>query len=241
MAQSSKPSMPTGISAPSMDNGVYQAFTSALEDFQSPNDNTPNPSTPKPSTPKPVEASKEAQEMYEFAMKSIIEKSGGTREQWEEIMRKSAFHEAGPTMSPTIKQVAKGGKEGPGRGLYQYEVDKSADGIVGSNAGKTAVIRALNIYAEKGIEPPAFLKQSLKDGVVEFDKLSPTAQSALFLLDKLGSKGVSKNMLLGDKSLAQFMADWHYIGPKEQRPDYVQKFLASAAAYEAEKKAPKKK
>jgi hypothetical protein len=224
-----------------MDNGVYQAFTSALEDFQSPTDNTPNPSTPKPSTPKPVEASREAQEMYEFAMKRIIAHNGGTREEWEDIMRKAAYHEAGPAMNPTIKQIAKGGKEGPGRGLYQYEVAMSGDGIKGSNAGKTAVKRAYNVYQEAGVKPPKFLAQALKDGVVEFDKLSPTAQSALFLLDKLGGPAPSKQMMLGDKSLAEFMANYHYIGPENERPDYVQKFLASAAAYEAEKKAPKKK
>jgi hypothetical protein len=147
-------------------------------------------------------------------------------------MKKTAFHEAGASMDPTIKQIAKGGKEGPGRGLYQYEVDRSADGIAGSNAGATAIVRALEVYKKAGVTPPKLLADAAKDGVVEFDKLSPKTQSALFLLDKLGGPGPTSEMLKGDKSLAKFLADYHFAGSDAKRIEYADKFLADSELFE---------
>ena len=223
MPEPSKPNIPAGVAKQTKAPGVYEAFVSMLDNFQEPKG--PESKVQKRQVPL-------ADIMYEEAMQALIKNSGGTRQQWEQIFDKVSYAEGGPDRIPTKKQALNEGKEGPGRGLYQYEVDRSADGVKGSNAGFTALNRARNFYTDRGKTPPAFIKQAQKDGIVEFDKLSPKMQTALFILDKLKGDGPTKQMLEGDEGLAKFLADWHYMNESPaKRADYQARFLEKMKTY----------
>lgn len=223
MPEPTKPNIPAGVAKQTKTPGVYESFVSMLENFQEPK--AQQATTQKRQVPL-------ADIMYEEAMQALIKKNGGTRQQWEQIFDKVAYAEAGPDRIPTQKQVLDGGGEGPGRGLYQYEVARSADGVKGSNAGFTALNRARNFYVHQGKTPPAFIKQAQKDGIVEFDKLSPKMQTALFMMDKLKGKGPTREMLKGDAALAKFLADWHYMNASpEKRAAYEARFLEKMKTY----------
>ena len=184
-------------------------------------------------------------------MESIVQKSieaGVTidQEQVETLMDLVAYHESARTMDPSIRQKSNvknekgeviGSTEGPGRGLYQYELET----LGGSGAGRVAMNRlyaALGgdlIAGKKPADMPKWMDKYFSvnasghheaSGDVDFSELTEEQQKILFLADKLQDPGV-KLSDIGVMSDAEWWAKYHHKGADSN----VQKFSDDAARY----------
>lgn len=137
----------------------------------------------------------------------------------QDAMSKIAFHESKyGTSDYTPIQVSDKSSTGygPGRGLYQYEID-----VEGKQGGAhTAINRLLAFNEESGNKYDiSFLDSIIKDKSYDFSQLTPEQQNMLFLADKLKDKkaNMGKYDLDGDRELsneelAGFHADEHWAG-----------------------------
>tara|TARA_R100000152_G_C6663085_1_gene101443 strand:+ start:59 stop:646 length:588 start_codon:yes stop_codon:yes gene_type:complete len=163
-----------------------------------------------------------------------------------ENMNKIAYHESAGTMNPRIKQY--GG--GPGRGLFQFEMDRpgqyDAQGNEYINQGaSTAVQRLINRLGYI----PEFAK-GLEEKNYDVSDLSPGQQQILFLanlLQKPNIKDEKGNIIskagfydtddkegYSDEELANFWATHHHAGTTPGTVEYnamINKFLRDLQDY----------
>ena len=156
---------------------------------------------------------------YLLIMDEILANNPGlTQKQIEDLMGVIKYHETDGTMDPTIKQYKHRGAadHGPGRGLYQYEIDK--DGAKGG--AHTAINRLINFNERSGNKYDiSFLNSIINDKSYDFSQLSPEEQSMLFLADKLidptanmGTYDINNDGILSNEELSGFHADEHWAG-----------------------------
>ncbi len=148
-----------------------------------------------------------------------------------DYMTRVAFHETGPNqrMSPKAIQETNDG-QGPGRGLFQYEIgDKQG--------GDTAINRLIDHYEPGGLENmPGWIKDLLyinphsgkpaqmKEGDYYYSnkkgfdasQLTPEQQYMLFLADKRYDETASFEGVDTPEELKQFYLDEHYAGPEKE-------------------------
>ena len=155
---------------------------------------------------------------YELLMERVLEK---TREnvgqgQVEQLMATIAYHETGPHQRnyPDARQEG-----GPGRGLYQYELQSSAKYPKASGAGRTAMNRLLNLLGEEGLPKWArkyFDKYLQAEGDVDFSELTEEQQNILFLADKLQDPIAGNIAAIGTVSDSTWWQQYHYKGKEDK-------------------------
>jgi hypothetical protein len=186
---------------------------------------------------------------YDFLMERVLGKTRNNvdQDQVERLMALISYHETGGTMEPfTIqksnlydeKEEVIGSKEGPGRGLYQYELET----LGGSGAGRTAMNNLLIAYGGE-VDPrgaydklPKWAKKYFNinnpshypnpEGDVDFSELTEEQQKILFLADKLEDPKV-KLADIGVLADHEWWAKYHHKGADPN----VQKFSNDAARY----------
>ena len=147
-------------------------------------------------------------------------------------MNMIAYHETGPEQRglPEAVQIIKGGGEGPGRGLFQYELQT----LGGSGAGRTAMNRLyavlggdLSVGKRPGNMPKWMDKYFPVNqwghheavGDVDFSELTEEQQKILFLADKL----MDEKVKLGDIGVLPDSTWWskyhHKGGGSEEKFD----------------------
>jgi len=186
---------------------------------------------------------------YEFLMELVLQKTANNvgREQVEQLMSEIAYHES-RGMPEAIQDSQHWGDdgfanlyteadrfyEGPGRGLYQYELET----LGGSGAGRTAMQRLFNIVGGKNL--PAWASHYFEGGTsvqkdVDFSELNEDQQKILFLADKLqdnidayGKKNIEQ---IGILSNAEWWAAFHHKGQESN----IAGFEKDAARYRKNK------
>ena len=167
---------------------------------------------------------------YDLLMEKVLEKTANNvrQEDVERLMEMIAYHETGPEQRNFPDAVQGGG--GPGRGLYQYELETSG----GSGAGKTAMTRLFNILGEEGIPGWAIkyfqrnpnTNQLEQAGDVDFSELTKAQQDVLFLADKLQDPIAGNIAQIGVESDSLWWAKYHHKGGGD-----TTKFDASRSSY----------
>ena len=153
---------------------------------------------------------------YELVMDKVLEYAKVDATQIETLMNMIAYHETGPEqrMLPEAQQI-----KGPGRGLFQYELDASSEYPTASGAGKTAMTRLLTTLGEENLPKWAFKyfdrnpwTQTLEqEGDVDFSELTEEQQKLLFLADKLQDPAVKLGEI-GTVSDSTWWAKYHHKG-----------------------------
>ena len=142
------------------------------------------------------------------AYDALIKEKGGGRGDWEDAFSAIAFHEAGPAMRPDQRQV--GG--GPGRGLYQYEMERNPESGVGGSGGANTAVRRTSTFLEKIGQPiPSWLKDLQKQDA-DFSKLTKEQQQLLLIGDHLLGRGDFGQVLQGSEALTDWWTKYHYGG-----------------------------
>jgi len=145
------------------------------------------------------------------AYEELVKRKGGGRGDWEDMFGAVAFHEAGPAMNPAQRQV--GG--GPGRGLYQYEMDRTPEtGVIGSGGANTAVKRTMTFLNQIDQEVPSWLNDLSKEDA-DFSKLTEKQQQLLLIGDHLLGRGDFGDVLQGKDAFVEWWRKHHY-GGKDQ-------------------------
>jgi len=136
------------------------------------------------------------------AYSELINRKGGSREDWEDRFDAVAFHESARTMDPAMKQI--GG--GPGRGLYQYEMNRSPEtGVRGSGEANSAVKRTIKFLGS--IEQPVPKWLSDLQGVdADFTKLTQEQQKLILIADGLIDIGDFGDVIGSESDFV----DWWY-------------------------------
>ena len=194
----------------------------------------------------------EGLEPYDRVMEKVLEHTQVDQDQVEKLMAMIAYHETGGTMDPSQRQISQHwGKDegwsnlypeserfydGPGRGLYQYELDA----LGGSGAGRTAMNRLYAVLGgdlDSGKEPtnmPKWIDKYFKRnehgylapyGDVDFSDLTEEQQKTVFLADKLKTKGAVPS--IGIEAPHDWWSKYHHKGVDSD----VQKFSNDAARY----------
>ena len=195
---------------------------------------------------KPLRA--EALEPYDYLMEEIVNFEGASvdQEQMEALMNLVAYHESDKTMDPSTIQKSNvknekgeviGSKEGPGRGLYQYEITTGSK----QGGGRTAMNRLLTAYGGERNPQGAYSKlpnwakeyfdvnndsgYPNPKGDVDFSELTEEQQKILFLADKLIEPNAIKD--IGQISATEWWAKHHHKGTESN----VQGFSNDAMRY----------
>ena len=159
-----------------------------------------------------------------------IKKKGGTAEQYADLMNSIAFHETGPQqrMSPNAVQLIERGDtlapEGPGRGLFMFEIGDDMGGI-------TAVNRTYKEYKDAGLEVPEFLEKAYAQKSVDLSQYSPEQQKIIFLGNYLQHpKANFSKVMKGEESYEDFWFNYHQAGGDDVREARVSAFQESEKA-----------
>jgi hypothetical protein len=172
---------------------------------------------------------------YDFIMDKVLEytQTNVNQQQVEQLMDMIAYHETGPKQRglPEAIQIIEGGGEGPGRGLFQYELES----LGGSGAGRTAMNNLLEVYKGDYDSLPVWAKKYFDinnkwgyanpSGDVDFSELTEEQQKVLFLADKLKDP----NVKLGDIGVVSdstWWAKYHHKGGGDEK-----KFQSSKSSY----------
>jgi len=143
-------------------------------------------------------------DLNEF-LQLIIRDKGGTPQQYNQLMDYIAFHETGPAQRMSTSAKQKG--EGPGRGLFQFEVGEN-------KGGNLAVNRTVNYLERSDQFVPQWLRE-LWEGKksVDVSNLSADQQKILFLgyHREHPSSDFSK-LWSGQQSTADFWLRNHWAG-----------------------------
>jgi len=175
-------------------------------------------------------------EPYDHIMEKVLETANKGRmgehidqDQVEQLMNVLAHHETGRTGDPSTRQISNvynekgeviGSKEGPGRGLYQYELET----LGGSGAGRTAMNNLLTTYGGDYESLPKWAKKYFNinnpsrypnpEGDVDFSELTEEQQKILFLADKLQDPKV-KLSDIGVMPDADWWSKYHHKGASD--------------------------
>ena len=155
---------------------------------------------------------------YELLMERVLEKTRENvgQEQVEQLMATIAYHETGPRQRNFPEAIQEGG---PGRGLYQYELQSSAEYPKASGAGRTAMNRLLNLLGEEGLPKWAykyFDEYLQAKGDVDFSELTEEQQKILFLADKLQDPIAGNIAAIGTVSDSTWWQQYHYKGKEDK-------------------------
>lgn len=182
------------------------------------------PTAAAPVTPPPAPLpSSDLDKLYKY----LVSSRGGSREAWERGINAIAYHETGGTMDPTTIQLTPTGRNGAGRGLYQFETS------AGSNEARTAVNRAVQFYRTVLKEPvPAWVvKLNKQEGDIEFNKLPAEQQTALFIMNGVMKPGRFSDILGTQERITNYWLNHHWSGSAAKRPAEQQKFNKSYGLY----------
>ena len=154
----------------------------------------------------------------------IIQDKGGTYNQYNQLMDYIAYHETGAKqrMKPNAVQISeeeidgvKTGKmiDGPGRGLFMFEVGKK-------EGGNTAVNRTVNYLKEKNVELPTWLRElslgSKESKSVDVKDLSADQQKMLFLgFHRMHPNANFSKIWSGEQSIPEFWSKYHWSGKED--------------------------
>lgn len=149
---------------------------------------------------------------YDALLTAASEEWGMTIAEVEDFMNRIEYHES--KGDHTMKQL--GG--GPGRGLFQYEIDYDGDRQGGSTAR-----RSFGNWMEE--------EQGIDVGFIpeDFSKIGPQLQRAIFLADALRKGGSPKR-----EGVLNWWRDKHWAGSDEDRFDRTQSFIGSMKTYDRE-------
>jgi|TARA_R110000823_G_scaffold313799_4_gene441841 hypothetical protein len=163
----------------------------------------------------------------------LMKEKGGTKKQYLELLDSIAYHESAGTMDPTLKQFArKDGRQGPGRGVYQFEKGKNQGGI-------TAARRTKQYYDSLGKSAPKWLDDVLTTDDLDASTLSKKQQDALFLGNmRMHPKANFANVWEGKETMSDFWANYHWAGDKKDRKARVTSFDDSYDHYKKNYTAP---
>ena len=146
----------------------------------------------------------------------IIKEKGGTPKQYNKMMDYIAFHETGhkQRMDPKAKQISGNEKDGffdgPGRGLFQFEVGEN-------KGGNLAVNRTVNYLERNDQFVPQWLRQLWRGKKsVDVSKLNADQQKMLFLGYHREHPTSDFTKVWNNKQTVQnFWAENHWAGDKE--------------------------
>jgi len=160
---------------------------------------------------------------------------GIDQEQILESMNKIAYHETGGTFDPSQQQH----KEGPGRGLYQFEqrYKNPETGEYEQAGGMTAANRLMEMFEREKKEIPDWLMQEgMQNPEIGFDAslLDEQQQQQLFLANalrnpnkegegygKAGIYDIDGDKTISDDELADYWAQYHHAGTKPNTDAYT--------------------
>ena len=140
--------------------------------------------------------------------------------QVEELMRVIAYHETGPQQRnlPEAQQIG-----GPGRGLFQYELEESSIYPTASGAGRTAMNRLYNLLGDEGLPKWAYkyFDQYFDPlGDVDFSELTEDQQKLLFLADKLQDPIEGNIAAIGEVADSTWWQKYHYKGKEAKESKF---------------------
>src|SRR5690554_4705175 len=151
----------------------------------------------------------------------LIKEKGGTIEDYFRLMDTIAFHESNHTMRSDIYQL--GG--GPGRGKYQFEEGKGAEGI-------TAARRTKRYYEKNGLPIPKWLEKASKGDSLNVSNLTSAQQDILFLANmKEHPKADLSKLWEGEETIPEFWARYHWKGKESDLNDRLKSFDNSLNKY----------
>lgn len=148
----------------------------------------------------------------------IIADKGGTMNDYNQLMDYIAYHETGSEqrMSPTAVQISgneeDGFYDGPGRGLFMFEIGEK-------KGGNSAVNRTVNYFKEKNLPLPKWLYDlsmgSKESKSVDVKGLSPDQQKILFLGNhRMHPVADFSKLWSGEQSIENFWLENHWSGKK---------------------------
>ena len=149
-------------------------------------------------------------------MQLIIRDKGGTPQQYNQLMDYIAYHETGPEqrMDPKAKQISGNEKEGfydgPGRGLFMFEVGEK-------KGGNTAVNRTVKYFKDNNLPLPKWLYDlsmgSKESKSVDVSSLSADQQKMLFLGNHREHPNSNfSNIWTGQQAISDFWLKNHWSG-----------------------------
>lgn len=149
---------------------------------------------------------------YEDMMNYVIQKKGGTAQQYNELMDMISYHETGPQqrMNPNAVQlVMKDGRLQPigvGRGRFMFEVGNERGGVI-------AVNRTVKELKDNGMAVPPWLDKLYKQSSVDFSKLPAEQQNFLFLGNYLQHPQANfSDFIKGKQTAEDFWFNYHQAG-----------------------------
>jgi len=170
---------------------------------------------------------------YDLLMNSTIEREGGNKQFYEDLMNKISHHESkypvnkdGVTTykynDPSSKQV--GG--GPGRGLYMFEEGEDKGGI-------TAVNRTYQYMKRNDLRIPEWLNKAYKYKTFDASSVGEYEQRMLFLGNYLEHEKADFNKLVtGAEDVKTFWGKYHQT---QNDPKKLENFDKDLLEYEKTK------
>ena len=156
---------------------------------------------------------------YNQMLHQISNRYGQTPDSVTDIMNRIAYHEAGPSMDPSVSQI--GG--GPGRGLFQFETGADAGGM-------TAMRRLRQYFADSGEEAPSWTEFNPDEGV-DASRLTPEQQKMLFMANVRYHPTASLEGITPENLGESFWAPSHWAGADKDKDARLRSFNESMAAY----------
>ena len=176
----------------------------------------------------------------EGMIKLLSAEKGGTSEQYNQLMDYISFHETGATQrnDPKAKQISgneeDGFYDGPGRGLFQFEIGEK-------KGGNTAVNRTVKYFRDNNLALPKWLNDlslgSKDSKSVDVSSLNAEQQKMLFLGNhrEHPTSNFSK-VWSGEQSIPSFWSKQHWSGTDDVE-GHVDKFTKDMLANDSIKAA----
>lgn len=153
---------------------------------------------------------------------NLIKEKGGSRKDYLHLLNTIGWHESIGSMEPTLKQ----GNDGPGRGLFQFEVGENAGGI-------TAAKRTKQYLESLGEEVPVWLNMVTKGNSLDASRLPAYQQKMLFLGNmRMHPRADLAKVINGEESIRDFWANYHWAGDDRDRQNRLKSFASSEKAYQ---------
>jgi len=157
----------------------------------------------------------------------IIKEKGGSYKDYRLLMDKIGYHES--KLDSKSIQKLNNGKDGYGRGKYQYEV--------GDNRGaNTAVNRLYSYYKDNKLPIPKWVKNIPSGKSVDASKLKDYQQDILFLADKMKHpKADFSKVINGEQSTTDFWLKNHWSGKDKDVVKRTESFNRDLESFKTQK------
>ena len=153
-------------------------------------------------------------------MQLIIRDKGGTAQQYNQLMDYVAYHETGSKqrMDPKAKQISGNEKDGfydgPGRGLFMFEMGEK-------KGGNTAVNRTVKYFNDNNLSLPKWLYDlsmgSKESKSVDVSSLNADQQKMLFLGNHREHPNSNfSNIWTGQQTIDDFWLKNHWSGDADE-------------------------